>query len=182
MFKIPVVDLVNAPVDDRFLHRIQAFLPTDDQLAQRQNKIRLQGDRVVIIRIIHVDIHRIDVLVARRRDLDDLSIKPPDQCRILRLRIRDDDIVIRHEEGIRDLPLCGKRFAGSRCPEDQPIRVFELLPIHHDEVVGEGIQAVVQRACAGLEEFLRGKGNKDRCAARGHCTLNLDFVMRKRQG
>ena len=39
-------------------------------------------------------------------------------------------------------------------PEDQTVRVFELLAVNHDHVVGERIQPVIQRLAA-LKKLLR---------------------------
>ena len=144
IFKILLIDLMDTSVDDRLLNRLQALLATYDKLTQRQNKICLKSYRVIIIRIIHVDIHRIDVLRTGRCDLDDLTTKPFNQRRILCLRIRDDHIVIRYQECICNLPLRGKRFTGTGSTEDQTVRVLKQLPVYHDQVIGKCIQSVIE--------------------------------------
>ena len=64
----------------------------------------------------------------------------------LGLGITDDDIVIRGEESVGDFPLGCEGFSTAGGTQNQAVRVFELFAVHHDEVVGEGVQAVVERA------------------------------------
>ena len=93
----------------------------------------------------------------------------------------DDNIIIRHQKGVCDLTLCRETFAGTGSAEDQTIGVFQLLPVHHDKVVGQGVQAVVQRFFAGLVQFLRGKRDKNCRAAGGQPSLNFDLAVSQRQ-
>ena len=78
---------MNTTVNNRLLNRFQAFLTTHNQLTQRQYEISLQGNRIIIIRIIHIDVHRIDILGTGRTDFDDLTAKSFHQSTILCLRI-----------------------------------------------------------------------------------------------
>ena len=72
--------------------------------------------------------------------------------RVLRLGIANDDIVTRADQNrICDFSLCRKRFAGTGRTEDQAVGVFQQLPIYHNQVVGHGIQAVVQGFTARLK-------------------------------
>ena len=96
-------------------------------------------------------------------------------------RVADDDIVVCHEKRIADLALCAERFTGAGGAEDQTIGILQLFSVHHDEVVGQGVQAVVQALFAAIKKFLRGKGHKDGRAAGGQATLNLDLAVRQRQ-
>ena len=80
---------------------------------------------------------------AGRTDLDNLALQTVDQCRVLGFRIADDDIIVGNQEGIGDLTLCREGFAGTGRTEDQTVRILQLLSIHHDQVVGKGIQAVI---------------------------------------
>ena len=57
----------------------------------------------------------------------------------LTFRVTDDDIIVRHEERIADLTLCRETFAASRCAKNQAVGVLQLLPVHHDKVVGQGV-------------------------------------------
>ena len=55
------------------------------------------------------------------------------------------------------------------------------MGVHHDEVVGKRIQAVVQRFFSALVQFLCGKGDKDSRAAGGQSPLNFDLTVCQRQ-
>ena len=48
ILKIGLVNLMNATVDDRLFYRLQAFLAAHDQLAQRQDEICFQGNRIIL--------------------------------------------------------------------------------------------------------------------------------------
>ena len=93
----------------------------------------------------------------------------------------DDNIIVRHQKSVCNLALCRETFAASRSAQNQAIRVLQLLPVHHDQVVGQGIQAVIQGFLAGLVQFLRGKGNEDGGAAGGQPSLNFDLTVCQRQ-
>ena len=51
-------------------------------------------------------------------------------------RVADDNVIIRHEERIGDLTLCGKGLTGTRRTKDKPIGIFQFLSVHHNQVVG----------------------------------------------
>ena len=72
-------------------------------------------------------------------------------------------------------------FAASRSAEDQTVGIFQLLPVYHDKVVGQSIQAVVQALFAGLVKLLCGKRNEDGGAAGSQTTLDLDLAVCQRQ-
>ena len=83
------------------------------------------------------------------------------QGRILCLGIAHDDIVVCGEEGIGDFTLGCERFPAAGRAQNQAVGVFEPLAVHHDEVVGEGVEAVVERTGPRLEQLLCRKWNKD---------------------
>ena len=60
--------------------------------------------------------------------------------------------------------------------ENEAVGVFQQLPVHHDKVVGQGVDAVVQGFRAGLEQLLRGKGHKNSGAGRGKPPLYLHLI------
>ena len=99
----------------------------------------------------------------------------------LSLRVIDDNIIVCHQKGIGNLTLCRETFARTGSAKDKPIRVLEFLPVNHDEVIGQGVQAIVQRFLARLVEFLRGERDEDCRAARGKTSLNLNLVICQRQ-
>ena len=163
---------MHTAIDDRLLDRLQPLFSSDHQLAEGQNEIRLECDRVIFLRVVHVDIHRVDVVPALRADHNNLTAKSSDKRCIFCFRIGNDDIVIGHKKGIRNLTLCAERLAGSGCSEDQSVRVLQLLPVHHDQVVGECIQSVIKRLRFGLEQLLCRKWHEN-CRTAG-CQLAVD--------
>ena len=103
------------------------------------------------------------------------------QSRIFRFGVADDNIVIRNQERIGDFTLCGKGFTGTGSTQNQSVGVLELLSVHHDKVVRQSIQPVIERFSTILEQLLRGKGDEDRRGAGGQRPLDLDQVIRKRK-
>ena len=93
----------------------------------------------------------------------------------------DDNIIVRHQKSVGDLTLCRETFAGAGSAEDKPIGVLQLLPVHHDKVVGQGVQAVIQAFFARLVKFLCGERNEDGSAAGGQPPLNFDLAVSQRQ-
>ena len=79
---------------------------------------------------------------------------------ILPFRISDDDIVLCSKESVGNLPLCRERFSRAGRSQNQTVRVLQLFPIHHDHVVGECIQPVIQRL-PRHEKLLRGERYKN---------------------
>ena len=93
----------------------------------------------------------------------------------------DDNIIIRHQKGVCNFTLCRETFARAGSAEDQTIGVFQLLPVHHDKVVGQGVQPVIQAFFAALVQFLRGERNEDCRAAGGQTSLDFDLAVSQRQ-
>ena len=95
--------------------------------------------------------------------------------------VADDDIIVRHEERIADLTLCAEGFTGAGGAEDQAIGVLQFFPVYHNQVVGQGVQAIIQAFLAVVEQFLCGKRHKNRCAAGGQTALDLNLAVCQRQ-
>ena len=95
--------------------------------------------------------------------------------------IIDNNIIVRHQKRIGNFTLCRETFTGAGSTQNQAIRVFQLLAIHHNQVVGQSIQTVVQRFFSALVQFLRGKGDEDSRAAGGQSPLNFDLAVCQRQ-
>ena len=95
--------------------------------------------------------------------------------------IIDNNIIICHQKGVGNFTFCRETFARAGSAQNQAIRVFQLFAVHHDEVVGKRIQAVVQRFFSALVQFLRGKGDEDSRAAGGQSPLNFDLAVCQRQ-
>ena len=181
ILKIGLVNLMNATIDNRLFYRLQAFFAAHDQLAQGQDEICFQGNRIIFFRIIRVDVHRIDILRAGRADLNDLPLKFLHQCRVLGFRIAHNYIVIRHQKRIGDFSLGREGFTGTGSTQNQPVGVFELFPVNHNQVVGQSIQPIVQSLFPGLKQLLGGKRHENCRAAGSHAALNLNQVLCQRQ-
>ena len=93
----------------------------------------------------------------------------------------DDNIIVRHQKSVGDLTLCTEGLAGAGSTQNQAIGVLQLLPVHHDKVVGQGVQAVIQAFFARLVKFLCGERNEDGRAAGGQSSLNFDLTVSQRQ-
>ena len=70
---------------------------------------------------------------------------------IFRFRIQDFHLVGSQQEAVGDLALGAEGLAGTRRTENQAVGVFQQLAVHHDKVVGQGVDAVVQRLFTVLE-------------------------------
>lgn len=95
--------------------------------------------------------------------------------------VADDDIIVRHEECVADLTLCAERLARAGGAEDQAIGVLQFFPVYHNQVVGQGVQAIIQAFLAVVEQLLCGKRYKNRRAAGGKTPLNFDLAVCQRQ-
>ena len=93
----------------------------------------------------------------------------------------DDNIIVRHQKRIGNFTLCRETFAGAGSTQNQAIGVLQLLPVHHDKVVGQGVQAVIQAFFAGLVQFLCGERNEDCRAAGSQSPLDFDLAVSQRQ-
>ena len=93
--------------------------------------------------------------------MDDLPVQMFHQRPIFRFGVADDDVVVGGQEHVGDLPLRRERLAGAGGPEDQTVGVFQEQSVHHDEVVGEGVDAAVEGPFAVLEQLLCSEGHKN---------------------
>ena len=96
-------------------------------------------------------------------------------------RVADDNIIVRHQKSVGDFTLCTEGLAGTGSAENQTVRIFQLFAIHHDKVVGQSIQPIVQALFAGLVQFLCGERNEDGRAAGGQPSLNFNLTVCQRQ-
>ena len=93
----------------------------------------------------------------------------------------DDNIIVRHQKSVCDLALCRETFAGAGSTQNQAIGVLQFLPVYHNQVVGQSIQAIIQAFFAGLVQFLCGERNEDCRAAGSQSPLNFDLAVSQRQ-
>ena len=178
--QIFLVDQRQAAVNDRLFFRLHAIPCAHDKFAQGKNKVRFHAQRIIIVRIVEVNVHRVDVVLAGGRDMDNLTAQCFHQRIILAFRVCNDNIVRCGEEHIGDLTLCTERLTASRCAEDQTIRVFQLLPICHNHVIGHCVQTVVEGITLH-EKLLRRKRDKNRGGSGGQCALDGNKIICQRQ-
>ena len=179
--EIIAIDQPDTAVNDGFLHRLQALLAADNQLAQGENEVGFQGKWVFVLTVIEVQVHGIDEVGGRWRDFDDLPVQALNQRPIFGFGVTDDNIVIGDKEHIGDFALCGEGFTGTGRTENQAVGVFEQLAVYHDKVVTQGVQPAVKGFFARLEKLLGGKGYKNSDARCSQASLYLDLVVAQRQ-
>jgi len=100
---------------------------------------------------------------------------------VLRFRVTDNDIITGKQKAVGNFSFCAEGLTGTRRTQNQAVGVFQQLSVHHDEVVGQSIDAVVQSFFPVLEQFLRSKGHKDSCGTGGQSSLNLNLIETQRQ-
>ena len=187
VIEIMLIDQMDAAVDDRSFSGLQAVSASGDQLKEGQHELTLHRQRIAVV-IAHVQIQRIDiaglpvVADAGRRDLHDLAVQMRDEGRVFALRVADQNVIVRAgKKHVCDLPLGREGFAAAGNAEDQTVGVFELLAIHHDHVVRQGVDPVVQRPWPRLKKLLGRERDEDRRAAGGKAALDLNEVVSQRQ-
>ena len=81
--KIFAVNQMHTAVNDGFLHRQQPFLAAHHQFAQRKDKVSFQGQRIILLGVVGIDVHGVDELGAVGADFDDLTFQPIHQRRVI---------------------------------------------------------------------------------------------------
>ena len=175
-----LIDHADTAVNDGLLNRLQAVLAADNQLTHGEDEVGFQRQRVFLFGVVRVDVQRIDVIRADRRDADDLTAELLNKGEILGFGVADDDVILGDEEGVRHFALGGEGLTGTGRTQDQPVGVLELLAVNHDHVVGQRIQSVVE-SFAALKKLLRGERHENRCAGSSQPALNLHLIDADRQ-
>lgn len=143
VIEIVPIDQPHTAVNDGLFHRHKAVLAAHNQLAQAENEVGFQRQRILIVRIVEVQVHGIDIVRGGRRDFNNLPVQVLHQWAVFRLRIADDDIVVRHQKDVCDLALGAEALAGTGRAQNQAVWVLQELSVHHDEVIAQGIDAAV---------------------------------------
>ena len=178
--QILLVDQRQAAVYNRLFFWLHAIPCAHDKFAQGKNKVRFHAQWVIIVRVVEVNVHRVDVVLTGGRNMDNLTAQRFHQRIILAFRVCNDNIVRCGKEYVRDFTLCTERLTASRCAEDQTVRVFQLLPVCHNHVVGHCVQTVIE-GIALHKKLLRGEGNEDGCGSGGQCALDGNEIICQRQ-
>jgi len=97
---------MHTAVNDGFLHRQQPFLAAHHQFTQRKNKVSFQGQGIIFLGVVGVNVHRVDELGAVGRNFDDLTLQTIHQRRVFAFGVVDDNIIVRHQKRIGNFTLC----------------------------------------------------------------------------
>ena len=182
---IGTVDCPNSPVNERLFHRGKTFPATGRHLAEGQDEVGLQRQRVIIFGVVQVDIHRIQVecpaaSAAGGGKPDHLSAQTLHQGEILRFRVTDQDIVLGDQKHIQDLPLGREGLTAAGGAENQAVGCLVLFSVCQNHIARSGIESIVQ-SIAALEDLLGGKGHHNRNRRGGKATPDLDLVDTQRK-
>ena len=86
--------------------------------------------------IVHIDVHGIDMILARCRDFDVLSPESIHNLAVLALRVDDDNIrVLIRQEQIDNLLLCQNRLPRAGHAGDEAVAVEQLRTVDHNQVL-----------------------------------------------
>ena len=113
-------------------------------------------------------------------DMDYLPAQGIDQGIIFPLRISDNNIVLSNKKGVSNLPFCRERFSGTWCSQDQTVWIFQLLPVNHNHVVGQGVQSIVKRL-ALHKQFLCCERHKNSRRCGGQRPFYRDQIQSQRE-
>jgi len=104
--KIFAVNQMHTAVNDGFLHRQKPFLATHHKFAQGKDKVGFQGQGIIFLGVVGIDVHGIDELGTVGADFDDLTFQPVHQRRVFAFGVVDDNIIVRHQKRIGNFTLC----------------------------------------------------------------------------
>ena len=159
------IALGGAAVDDGLLLGGE-FPGSHELLTQGQQKLGLQHHRVLPVAVALLHIHGVDVVGRGGGHLDHLAAQPLDEWPVLALRVDDDDVVrrpavtiLRRQGQPHHLPLGGEGLAGAGHAEDKAVGVEQLPAVGEDEVLADGILAVVHAAL--MEDLLGLERHED---------------------
>ena len=105
--------------------------------------------------------------------MNDLAVEALHQRRVFCLRIADDHIVIRHQEGIGDLALGAERLTGTGYAENERITVKQVTTVGDDHIVADSVLTVVDTTL--VTDLLNLERHKDRETLRGERSQHVDF-------
>ena len=77
--QVGAVHIPHTAVNDRFLHRLEAVLAAHHDIAEGEQEVHLEGQGVVVVRVVEVDVHGVDILGASGGDFYHLPAQALDQ-------------------------------------------------------------------------------------------------------
>ena len=172
------VHLRGAAVDDGFFLGRQLACP-DELFTEGEQKFGFQHHGVLSIPIALLHIHGVDMVGRCGGDVDDLAAQSFDEGAVLRLRIDDDDIVLRGQRQRHHLLLGAEGFTGAGDAQNECVAVEKLPAVRHDEIFADGVLPVVHTA--PVPDLLRLKGHENSQRFRGQCAQGIDAAQAQRQ-
>ena len=145
--QIVLVDLVDTAAQDGPLLRPQ-LTAAHDLLTQGHDKLDLQQDRVILPGVVGVDVHGVNVVGAAGGYFQHSSAQGLDQRGIFPVRVHHQNIigVVWVQDYAGQFILCQHGFSRAGQSDNKPAAVEEIFPIAENEVVGDGVDAVVDAA------------------------------------
>ena len=171
---VGLVDQFGASSQNRFL--LGSHLPAADQLLiQREHKLAFCHDRVALVAVAAVHVQRVDVGVGCGRDLDDLAAERAGQVAELRLRVKNQDVILGGECDLYKFLLGGHRLAGAGHAQTEAVAIQQLGAVGHDHILADGVLAVINTA--RLQNFLGAERDQDGSALGGQGAQRLDAAQ-----
>ena len=106
--KVGLIDTLHSTVNYGALDGFQPGLAAHNQLTEGQHKIGFKRQRVFVLGIIQVDVQRIEVVMACRRELDNLPVHQLYQRRIFSLRVAHQHMIVGFQQHTDHFPLAGE--------------------------------------------------------------------------
>ena len=106
--KIRLIDALYSAVDHSTLNGFQPRFPAHDKLTEGQHKVRFQRQWIFVLGIVQVDVQRIEVVMACRRELDNLPVHQLYQRRIFSLRVAHQHMIVGFQQHTHHFTLAGK--------------------------------------------------------------------------
>jgi len=166
VFQIFPVDVAHATVDDGLLLRLD-LVRAHELFIQRHDKLGLHHQRLLAVAIPLGQVQRIDVTAVwvRGRNGDDLAAQRSDQLTIFAFGIDNNNVMVGRECQRCHFLLCRHAFAGAGHPGDEAVAVQKVSTIADDEVMGHGVDAIVD--AARVLNLLRFEGHENGSTFRG---------------
>ena len=178
--QIRPVDHLHSTVNDRLFNGFQPVLAAHDKLTERQHKVGFQRQRVFVLAVIQVDVQRVHIGFAGRRQLHHLAVEPLHKGVILGFRVADIHVVRGTEEHADDLGFTAHGLAGTGRTQLQAVGTPRPFSVQHNHVAGLGIDAVIH-GVAAHEKLLCHERHEHGHAGSRQGTLDLDMVGPQRQ-
>ena len=113
------------------------------------------------------------------RDADHLAAEGFGQIAELRLRVKDEDVILGGKRDLRDLFLGAHALAGTGHAQPKAVAIQQQAAVCHDHVLADSVLPIIQTV--RLHDFLRAERNQHGGAFGGKGAQGLDFAQSIRQ-